>query len=436
MSPLSALFRHWWKKKDAHEPDDPSLRWFRPYFGSFFRVGIAVSSSATSSSYVDVPLPSSVTLTPADPTVTLPPFPPTAASSLPSPPRVEVISPHTAVVHLLSPSETLSPGMIHTNSNNSSPSRRPTTLLDIRRPVRPISATAAHIPPELFRSIIPDVELNTSSSWKISAGQVGRCSLVCSYWAEHCRRSFYQGQEIVLRTLRNAKGFRRTATQKGSGRLTPIPQLIKCVNVQVRNANKRTVTLERSWLHLVFVESIKAKLLQSSVMFDFEDAFFPRALTQASFMSPHWSLPRSMPASITPYERVELHKAHFHSFTNLAKFLEHFTYAVSFLFERVTWANRHVDMLTRSFAVRRRPLKSVSARGCDDNMLICLQVAKNYPTFPLWKYLSPGNKVIMLGILLTVHATVRGVTDGSGIGRMGASLRSVEITGESLLLIA
>lgn len=252
-------------------------------------------------------------------------------------------------------------------------------------------ATAMDIPPELFKNILNYIAApnygNGPVSFSYACWRLHDCSLVCAFWAEKCRQIVYQGAQLEIWSRTRADGLRWMALKRSSSRITPIPELIKNVAVHIK---PRKVLKDDgpSWLHLLFAPLVHKKLSQSPLMMDHEEHTFPRRFPLASFKSPHWSLPRSIPPSFSPYRKVELRNMHFHSYSNFVKFIGHFTHAEEFTFAKMTWdanATGGPGPL-RSFTARRRPLKKVTAEGCTDNTLVFLQATKQdsvFP-FPLW----------------------------------------------------
>lgn len=250
-----------------------------------------------------------------------------------------------------------------------------------------VYALGARIPPELFQKILEHVA-TWDNGWSTSSFEDARqdlrnCSLVCVFWAEYCRRVLYR--ECLLpriQSWRQAVAMADALLEGKSGRLTPFKQLLKGVHVELQPRSAGREDDDRPWLHLLFSLSLLREMLpQSTLDIDHRDYVLPPHITLTSFNSPHWSLPRSVPPSCTPYRRIDIQNMRFHSFSKFIKFIGHFTSAEEFRFLGIKWDVDDSAVVTpqRSFTVRRRPLKAIYSRGCTDNMLVCLQAIKQSP---------------------------------------------------------
>lgn len=211
-----------------------------------------------------------------------------------------------------------------------------------------------------------------------ASNDLQNCSLVCVFWAEHCRRVLHDGRRQDIQSRKQAKAFRNVLLKQTSERLTPVHTFTRSVLVDM-NPWKEREGDEPSWLHLLSgVPSLRKKLLQSTFIMDHLFYTFPSRFPLSSFSSPHWALPRSIPPSFTPYRFVTLRKVRFHSFSNFVKFVNHFTQVEAFDFYDVTWnvSDSDIIALRATFATRRHPLKTVTTHNCTDNVLVCLQAAK------------------------------------------------------------
>lgn len=179
---------------------------------------------------------------------------------------------------------------------------------------QPSYATAADIPPELFEKIA--YYIATGNHGRLLSRDLMNCSLASAFWAEQCRRAFYGGPLPApkIRTRSRAESFRQMALKGKTGRLTSIPELVKSLDIFVYSG-------ERSWLHLLFVPPMNKKLPRSTLDVNHYKHAIPSSFPLASFNSPHWALPRSIPPSFTPYKIVRLGNIHFIPFQTLSSLL-------------------------------------------------------------------------------------------------------------------
>lgn len=247
--------------------------------------------------------------------------------------------------------------------------------------------TASDLPPELIPYIISYIGTRDNGSDGYYGDDnrliLSRSSLVCLFWAEHCRKVLYSGRTVGIESRKSAERFMALVAPKRHrvGRLTPLLELIAHINVSCDLGRD-------SWIHLLAMPYVANKLqrllISGSRLRDNLD--FPRVLLQ----SPHCGIPPSisMTPSLTPYSLVGLDNIQFQSFRHALKFLQHFRAAEDVRTYLLHWPesthfNAAVTLPLRM--KRKRPLRRVQAIGCTHNAHICIQTASLDPDFAIWK---------------------------------------------------
>lgn len=278
--------------------------------------------------------------------------------------------------------------------------------------------TAPDLPPELIPYIVSYIGTNDRGSDdyynKDNRLILNRSSLVCLFWAEHCRKVLYNGKRVNIKSRKSAERFMALVARKRNlvGRLTPLLELIAHINVNC--------SLSRdSWIHLLAMPYVANKLrrLLISGRSLRNNLDFPRELLQ----SPHCGIPPSipMPPSLTPYSLVGLDNIQFQSFRHASKFLQHFRATEDVRTYFLHWPeSTHINaVVTLPLRMKRkRPLRSVWAIGCTHNARICVQMASLDPNFAIWKLGSiMTSPTVIPQTILEMYDAGRAAFDGPGV---------------------
>ncbi|KAI0753934.1 hypothetical protein BC629DRAFT_1175167 [Irpex lacteus] len=110
--------------------------------------------------------------------------------------------------------------------------------------------TAANIPPELFPLILDYIGTDDRGDGSLSERRdIGlrdwqACSLVCLYWANHCRRYMFYYLINNLHSKNQLDALRRLIAFEGSKRLNPLSSLVSRPTLRVQQTWD-----SRSWIH-------------------------------------------------------------------------------------------------------------------------------------------------------------------------------------------
>ncbi|KAI0347594.1 hypothetical protein BDW22DRAFT_3505 [Trametopsis cervina] len=275
---------------------------------------------------------------------------------------------------------------------------RPRLFPDFPVSSRTSAITGAHIPPEIFPSILFFVSVDDQSKrvrqkvksekWRnhfaISAIILAQpaytlksCSLVSVYWANQCRRYMFLDHLVRLRSYEDAAAFRHYSTLPNS-RLTPICDLVRVVHVnQVRPDS-------RSLLHLICLPSTQHKLSDYNLQGPISSKDPTPALSTSHYSLPHRM---AMPPSITSYRKVTLVSLDFSSFHDVVSYIRNFRDAERLQFHSLTWSNTASTSLlhmVQPFSQRHPRHKiHIQVDKCTDNYLLCYQTMVLFPDSPL-----------------------------------------------------
>lgn len=108
----------------------------------------------------------------------------------------------------------------------------------------------------------------------------------------------------------------------------------------------------------------------------------PSSLPVSALHSPHWSLPRSMPACYTPFVHLILYDIHFPSLSSLFKLVRHFKSLRWLHLITITW-----DQVEVMAPVPRSRITDlyVNARGCTDDVYAPVALAALGPRSAFWR---------------------------------------------------
>lgn len=210
------------------------------------------------------------------------------------------------------------------------------------------------------------------------------CALVCRYWAVQCRRSLFSGATLIIGSSREMGVFREYVIQGcPSTRLQPIHQLIRAICVVQGYSGTQSFCHH---LHAL-IPAIGKSLLEELFLVGAVPDHVPRCQLD----TPHWSIPSSIvtPPSLLPFHCINILDVHLPSLRHVSKYIRHLSCAVHTRFERLTWdvgaTMEHVYAVPHLHGVRQqgRDHGSVSARGCTDNIHLCLYAALSRPDCPL-----------------------------------------------------
>ena len=250
------------------------------------------------------------------------------------------------------------------------------------------TASASNIPPELFPLILDYIGTDERGDGSLSERRDRglwswqACSLVCLYWANHCRRYIFYYLINNLRSKEQMAALRRLISSKGSQRLASVASLVA----------RPTLRVEQTWDSWSWIHHVHPLPLKNTTCHLTLRGPVPGKLPVSAYHSPHWSLPRTMPAQYTPYANCHLKDIEFPSFRDLALLLKHFKKASSFSFENLMWPPAENNDLIRIRPFSSTPdssdLEAVWAYGieasrCTDNFLALSQACRLYPDYPL-----------------------------------------------------
>lgn len=248
--------------------------------------------------------------------------------------------------------------------------------------------TAANIPPELFPLILDYIGTDDYGDGSLSERRNRglrdwqACSLVCLYWANHCRRYMFYYLINNLHSKDQLDALRRLISSDGSKRLTPLGSLVARPTLRVQQTWN-----SRSWIHHIHPLPLKNSTCNLTLR-----GPVPADLSLTAYRSPHWSLPRTMPVQYTPYAHCQIQNINFPSFRDLTLLMKHFKKASALSFESLTWPQsselnnifiRPFTTTPDSFDMEYKWAYSIEAIRCTDNMLVLEHARQLYPDFPL-----------------------------------------------------
>lgn len=257
--------------------------------------------------------------------------------------------------------------------------QRPPALFQY--PARP--ATGADIPPELFPRILEYLgtdDTGKGEDWERAWGEGLRdlksCSLVCVDWANRCRPVMpWKGITVRLQEQMESLDF---YAKHGSKRLVPIASLIPWWELEQTWAS-------RSWCHLRYNSSFRLmnpEGLRADAYNVKLQGPVPSSLPVFALHSPHWSLPRSMPACYTSFSLLRLTDIHFPSLSSLFKLVRHFKSLRWLYLQKITW-----DQVEVMAPAPRGRISSLDVRAyrCTDNVYAPVSLAALCPSNAFWR---------------------------------------------------
>ncbi|KAI0768367.1 hypothetical protein BC629DRAFT_866223 [Irpex lacteus] len=194
-------------------------------------------------------------------------------------------------------------------------------------------ATAADLPPELFRRILLDVcegaeqplvlDLNQElTNRKEAVMAVSACSLTCLYWARICREQLFR--EVRIKSYKDVRAFSWLVSNTPK-RLTPISKYVRWVTLVQRVG-------ERPWIHLLWLQPSLC-LLRGGVNIHFEinnedsdtprDATTPQRSTSRRLFA---GLPRTPPSSCYQCNTLMINRPHFVTLQDFTSLLRKFVW--------------------------------------------------------------------------------------------------------------
>lgn len=208
------------------------------------------------------------------------------------------------------------------------------------------------------------------------------CSLVCQHWAIRCRRALFSGATLIIGSSEDMEVFKQYIT-KGctSARLQPIHKLIGAIYV-VQGYSSTQSFCHR--LHSL-IPVVDKSLLEDLFLVGSVPDHFPRS----QLSTPHWSIPPSIvtPPSLLPFRCITILDVHLPSLRHVSRYIRHLSCAAYTRFEHLTWdLGTTIEHATpHPYGTRRHgPYHvSISARGCTDNIHLCLYTALIRPDCPL-----------------------------------------------------
>ncbi|EKM57001.1 uncharacterized protein PHACADRAFT_208167 [Phanerochaete carnosa HHB-10118-sp] len=210
------------------------------------------------------------------------------------------------------------------------------------------TVTARHIPQELFATIIrhlipPEHQLFRSGRHKKRLKrELGQCSLVCRYWAIHCRPAIFT--HIELQTPEDAYRLLELAKTTSLG---------ISVGMYISDVTIRATVSSLPWIHLITNTTQPRDLFpnMNSYRVYIQSPFSgPQEMKPFAPRSAFHSLPRSLPSPLKHLVSLELKDLRFATFADFISFLDslitpdHGSRNAPLSLHRVTWADH--DKLT------------------------------------------------------------------------------------------
>ncbi|KAI0094181.1 hypothetical protein BDY19DRAFT_988052 [Irpex rosettiformis] len=274
-----------------------------------------------------------------------------------------------------------------------------------------VAKLCANLPPEMFYDILFYVDYDTRRFYtdlrrkliecdQDSLSDLKRCSLVCRYWANHCRKYIFRDKRLVISSVEDAEIFMEYA-KKGCPSLVPVHQLIHDLYIEQRyDAPRSFCHILHSIFQLwpVFCNSGNWLHLIGPI-----PATFPRMYLG----DPHWgfSAPsvRNPPSLLRHYRDINMTSIHLPSLSYAIRYsARHFRYTRGIRFSKVTWDKGGEYP---RLSIPRAPTSKLSgadylqiyAFGCTNNWQLCMQVALDSPNCRLhWMSANVQQWVISL----------------------------------------
>lgn len=180
--------------------------------------------------------------------------------------------------------------------------------------------SATDLPPEITARIVellsgrqPDTwernSLETCPPLELSKRELGRCSLVCKFWAGFLRRDIFR--RLALRTLEDGDQFCSFITSPSPGAESSVARLVQRLDLYYDLAGP-------PWVHRIFVSRCKLdqRVETYVTVSDSSDSLSPVLVR-----SIYHSLPRSLPPQMTHIKGLSLLGLSFSDPSSLRKFL-------------------------------------------------------------------------------------------------------------------
>lgn len=231
-------------------------------------------------------------------------------------------------------------------------------------------ATGADIPPELFPNIIRHLAVSGLREWDLlPSSLLHNYTLVCTYWAQECRRRIYHERTIWIASEESAKRFRELVVSTSSKRLTPFVELIAEVIVGYHILGETPRNRCRYWHHILgflvpLIPAHKFRRLSIEVLAQSEKQ-----------RTPHWTLSRPLSSSVMPFRELHLSYLHFQALRNLLRLLHQLPRLEQLVLTGLTWGDDNVPARRSPTAKQRaqpmtHSLRKIALDGCQDNHLL------------------------------------------------------------------
>ncbi|KAI0782473.1 hypothetical protein BC629DRAFT_1519796 [Irpex lacteus] len=212
-------------------------------------------------------------------------------------------------------------------------------------------------------------------------------SLVCRYWANSCRRSKFSRSLLCIESSDDADIFLKYA-REGCSSLDPLYRIIGGLTVRqgYNTANSFVHRLhcitQLNREHKGFGIRLHELMLYGPI---------PEGFPCHNIATPHWSVPLAVitPSSLLAYETIGVSNIHFPSFEYVMKYVTHLIRATEEVnAEKLTWDESTVTPVSIPRLAKKNPLIrpgffEITARGCTDNLRLCLYTALARPDCPL-----------------------------------------------------
>ncbi|KAI0753598.1 hypothetical protein BC629DRAFT_1179531 [Irpex lacteus] len=284
-----------------------------------------------------------------------------------------------------------------------------------------VSFVGARIPQELFDYILSHVERDDDTAQFLKplkrppfahnpAAQTNLrpYTLVCRHWANKCRRYIFGGAVLMITSPQDMDEFIQYSVH-GCPSLIPLHKVIGGIHIQQTHHATRWFCHRAQSLKLANVPIRLLELCPREGLLP-NDWDWP-ASSIPNYKTPHWSIPPTVatpPSLLSGCCAITVKDVHMASFSNVVQFVRHFSsvpmkprrsddgfrdiygyLSGSVQYDQLTWGNHciHDSPVYRKPVLCGRPYipncVHIEAKGCTDNVRLCLYTAVARPTFAM-----------------------------------------------------
>lgn len=204
----------------------------------------------------------------------------------------------------------------------------------------PQKCTAADIPPELFDLILyflmlqGNVRIDDADHLQVvdvSKREMCNCGLTCRYWADLCLSKAFQYVRITSREdLLELAEFVRSPHSYLRRYLT----VVDLVQVDPKPPWIHHAAPLVGALALDLVGELQYTLTLEGPGFAHGPKLYPGS---ESIRSVHQGVPRRIPSSMSPFDRLYLSNIHFHSFNDFLRLISELPTSTQLILDRISW---------------------------------------------------------------------------------------------------